>query len=184
MPPTAFLKGKRISLRALSETDADGPYIGWFNDTEVCRGNSHHVFPYTRAAALEYIRSAAQVRTSLILAIVLNDDQHHIGNIALQDIHPLHRTAELSLVIGERDQWGKGLAGEASQLIVAHGFNELNLRRIACGTFGSNVAMQKLALRLGMKEEGRRRAAVFKSGICEDVIEYGLLREEFNESIK
>jgi len=181
---TPFLTGKRLYLRALAESDAGGPYAGWFNDAETCRGNSHHVFPYTREAALEYIRHAAQTRTSLILAIVLSEGDRHIGNIALQDIHPLHRTAELSLIIGERDQWGKGLAHEAAELIVAHGFAALNLQRIGCGTFASNQAMQKLAVRLGMKEEGRRRSAFFKCGVYEDVIEYGLLRREYESLVK
>lgn len=179
---TAFLIGARLYLRALAENDADGSYPGWFNDGEVCQGNSHHVFPYTRAAALEYIRHASQTRDSLILAIVLKDGDRHVGNIALQEIHPVNRTAELSIVIGEREAWGNGYAQEAATLVLAHAFNALNLRRVGCGTFAGNEAMRKLATRLGMKQEGQRRQAVFKSGRYEDVIEFGLLREEFEQS--
>src|SRR6185503_19056119 len=115
-PP--FLSGPRIYLRALHESDADGPYPGWFNDAEVCRGNSHHVFPYTREGALAYIRNAGQTRDALILAVVLREGGRHIGNIALQDIHPLYRSADLSIVIGERDVWGEGYAYEAAALLV------------------------------------------------------------------
>jgi RimJ/RimL family protein N-acetyltransferase len=35
--------------------------------------------------------------------------------------------------------------------------------------------MQKLALKLGMSEEGRRREALWKNGIFADIVEYGLL---------
>ncbi len=181
---TAFLAGPRVYLRALLEGDADGPYPKWFNDAEVCRGNSHHVFPYTREGALAYISHAGQTRDSLILAVILREGHRHIGNIALQGIHPVNRCAELSIVIGERDVWGAGYANEAASLIVAHGFTELNLERIECGTFASNVAMQKLALKLGMKEEGRRRRAIFKNGGYEDVVEFGLLRDEFERTKK
>jgi [ribosomal protein S5]-alanine N-acetyltransferase len=180
----AFLAGPRLYLRALREADADGPYPGWFNDAEVCRGNSHHVFPYTREAALAYIRHAGQTRESLILAVVLREGHRHIGNIALQDIHPVNRSAELSILIGERDVWGAGFAHEAAVLIVAHGFSALNLERIGCGTFSGNAAMQKLAQRLGMKEEGRRRRAAFKDGRYVDVVEFGLLRGEFERTSK
>lgn len=166
------------------EADADGAYPGWLNDAEVCRGNSHHVFPYTREGALAYIRQAAQTRDSLILAVILRDGHRHIGNIALQDIHPLNRSAELAILIGERDVWGSGFAHEAAELIVAHGFTELNLERIECGTFSGNTAMQKLALRLGMKEEGRRRRAAYKNGRYQDVVEFGLLRAEFERTKK
>ena len=178
-PKSAFLIGTRLYLRALAESDADGPYPGWFNDAEVCNGNSHHVFPYPREAALEYIRDAVKTRGALILAIVLREGDCHIGNIALQDIHPVNRSAELSIVIGERDAWGSGFAYEAAALLVAHGFTTLNLQRIGCGTFSENTAMQKLARRLGMQEEGRRRQAVFKDGRYVDVVEFGLLRDEF-----
>jgi RimJ/RimL family protein N-acetyltransferase len=178
----AFLTGPRLYLRALCEADADGPYPTWLNDAEVCRGNLHHVFPYTREGALVYIRHTAQTRDALILAVVLREGNRHIGNIALQAIHSTNRTAELAILIGERDVWGMGFAQEAAALIVEHGFGELNLQRIECGTFSKNAAMQKLALRLGMKEEGRRRNAVFKNGRYHDVVEFGLLRTDFEHS--
>jgi len=64
-------------------------------------------------------------------------------------------------------------------LICDHGFLALNLNRIACGTFEDNVGMCKLAESLGMAEEGRRRQAVYKLGRFVDVIEYGVLRNEY-----
>lgn len=174
-----FLSGARLALRSLVESDADGAYPGWLNDAEVCHGNSHHAFPYTRDAARDYIRHAGQRTDALILAIMLKENHRHIGNIALQDIHPIHRTAELSILLGERDAWGAGYAQEAAELLLAHGFGALNLRRIGCGTLAGNEAMRKLALRLGMKPEGQRRQAVFKAGSYHDVVEFGLLRAEF-----
>ena len=70
-PRDAFLIGQRIYLRALRDEDADGPYAGWFNDEEVCRGNSHHVHPYPREAALAYIRDTHARKDSLVLAIAM-----------------------------------------------------------------------------------------------------------------
>ena len=55
----------------------------------------------------------------------------------------------------------------------------LNLNRIACGTFENNKGMRKLAEYLGMCEEGRRRRAVYKYGRYVDVIEYGVLKDEY-----
>jgi ribosomal-protein-alanine N-acetyltransferase len=39
--------------------------------------------------------------------------------------------------------------------------------------------MKKLAAALGMKEEGRRREAAFKHAKYIDIIEFGVLREEY-----
>ena len=105
----------------------------------------------------------------------------HIGNIALQHIHPVNRAAQFSIVVGEKDSWGQGVGKEAGKLICDHGFQSLNLHRIACGTFENNIAMQRLAEFLGMVKEGVRRKAVYKGGKFLDVIEYGVLRDEYEK---
>ena len=174
-----FLSGKTVNLRGLLLSDLEGPYVSWLNDAEVCRYNSHHVFPYSREQAEDYIKSVYAGKTILALAIVLKESGEHIGNIALQNIHPLARSAEFAILVGAKDQWGKGFAKEAAKLICRHGFNELNLHRIYCGTNAENNGMQKLASYLGMQLEGRSREAQFKDGRFVDVLHYGLLRSEF-----
>jgi len=174
-----FIQGQRIYLRALEAQDAEGNYPVWLNDEEACAGNSHHVFPYVREKAQAYIEKANRASDSLILAMVLQESNQHIGNIALQEINWIYKTAELAVLLGEKEHWGKGYSLEAAKLLMTHGFNALNLNRIYCGTFETNVGMQKLAKSLGMKQEGVRRKAVYKNGNYLDLIEFGLLREEF-----
>lgn len=175
---TAMLTGERIILRPLRESDADGAYPGWLNDPETTAGNSHGVYPYTREQALEYIRMAQAARDVLALAVVVREGGVHIGNVALQGIHPLYRSAELAILLGERASRGRGYGLEAARLLCRHGFDALNLRRIGCGTFADNAAMIHLAEALGMSREGVRRQAAYKAGRYVDVIEFGLLRDE------
>jgi RimJ/RimL family protein N-acetyltransferase len=85
----------------------------------------------------------------------------------------------VSIVLGDKDYWGKGYAKEAMQLLLEHGFFQMNLHRICCGTAADNVTMQNLAISVGMKKEGRRREAAFKTGSYVDIIEYGLLKREY-----
>ena len=176
-PPT-FLLGERTRLRPLSVADIDGPYLSWFNDPEVSRLTSHHVFPYTREQALEWVAALAGRRDALVLAI--ERDGRHVGNISLQEIDPVGRTAELAIVL-DRSVWGEGVGSEAAELIVGHGFKALNLHRISCGTVAANHGMRRLAERLGMSQEGVRRDAVWTDGAHHDVIEYGLLASEWQE---
>jgi RimJ/RimL family protein N-acetyltransferase len=175
----AFLLGERIALRPLTSADVDGPYLDWFNDPEVCRLNSHHVFPYTRAEALAWVDGLAGRRDTLVLAITMREDDRHVGNVSLQGIDAVSRTAELAIVLGDRSVWGQGIGLEAARLLVAHGFGALNLHRIACGTLAANVAMRRLAERLGMREEGVRRDAAWTDGSYHDIVEYGLLAAEW-----
>ena len=174
-----FLEGATINLRPLSLDDLAGGYPNWLNDPEVSAHNSHHVFPYTLAQARGYIESVQNDPQNLVLAIVAKDCDKHIGNIALQRINGIDRNAEYAIVVGDKAYWGKGVAREASRLLFAHGFSALNLHRIYCGTSSTNTAMQKLAISLGMQEEGCRREAHYKNNAYVDVIEYGLLKEDF-----
>ena len=174
-----FLKGKRIFLRPLRLRDAMGPYRHWLNDAEVCRFNSHHVYPYTEADARDYIQAVGKDKTTLALAIETLKGGRHIGNISLQNIHDLWKIAEFAILIGDKRYWGKGYGEEAARLMIAHGFRALGLHRIYAGTFAGNRGMQRLAKRLGMKEEGLRRQAAFKDSVFVDILEYGLLKTEF-----
>lgn len=174
-----FLETPRLALRPLAAADVEGPYLKWLNDAEVCRYNSHHVFPYRREDALAYIEKMAQSTTDLVLAIVLRAESRHIGNIALETIDWVNRTAEFAIVIGEADCWGRGYAQEAAGVLMRHGFVALNLNRIHCGTPADHLPMRKLAEALGMQQEGLRRQALYKEGRYLDVVEYGLLRAEY-----
>ncbi|MFZ1075035.1 MAG: GNAT family protein [Minisyncoccia bacterium] len=174
-----FLDGETIYLRPLSLDDLAADYPAWLNDPEVSAHNSHHTFPYTLGQAKGYVESIQNDPQNLVLAIVAKDTDKHIGNIALQRIHLVDRNAEYAIMLGDKNYWGKGVGREASKLLLAHGFSVLNLHRIYCGTSSNNVAMQKLAIALGMREEGRRREAQFKNGEYVDIIEYGILENEF-----
>lgn len=176
-----FIEGRRIHLRVLQPSDVDGNYINWFNDAEVCRYNSHHVYPYTKSDAQEYIEKVRKAKDVLVLAIVTKGGCH-IGNVSLQKISLVNRSAEFAIIIGEQKFWGKGFAKEASRLLIEHGFKQMNLNRIYCGTSADNVPMQELARSLGMKREGRRRQAMFKSSRYVDIVEFGLLKREFKSA--
>jgi RimJ/RimL family protein N-acetyltransferase len=177
-----FLRGEGLSLRPLRPSDADGPYPGWLNDPVVCEYNSHHVFPYHHELALQYITNARTTRAEIILAIEDDASGCHIGNIALQRINLIDRTAEFSILLGDREFWGKGVGRRAGRPLLRHGFDAVGLNRIGCGTSSDNQAMRRLATRLGMREEGVRRAAIWKNGRFVDIVEYGVLAEEFRAS--
>ena len=175
----AFLETERLILRPLTEADADGPYPGWFNDAVTCAGNSHHVYPYAKQQAVDYIKAVRGDRTCLVLAMVLKATNAHVGNISLQQIHPIHRSAELAIVIGDPSARGNGVGFEACQAIIQHGFDALNLHRVECGTLATNAGMISIAKKLGFEQEGTRKQAVFKSGRYVDVVLFGLLAENF-----
>ncbi len=179
-----FLIGKNIYLRGLSVEDAQGDYPSWLNDELICQYSEHHVYPYTKAQAIEYIEQLPSQKDRIMLAIVDKKSDKHIGNITLLAISSLHRSAEFSILIGNKSFHGKGISKEASLLILEHGFNTMNLHRICCGTMVSNTPMQGLARSLGMVEEGIFRDEVYKDGTYHNTMRFSILKDEFNAQKK
>lgn len=182
--PSYFLQHGGVGLRPLDLQDLSGGYPDWFNDPEVCRYNSHHVFPTTRDSLQQFLLKQREDNTRLVLAVDRLDQQKHIGNLSLQRINHVDRNAEFAILMGDKDSWGHGFAKAASSLICWHGFQALNLHRIYCGTHADNLAMVKLAAHLQMKPEGRYREALFKDGVFVDALRFGVLKSAFVTEFK
>ncbi|RJX19023.1 MAG: N-acetyltransferase [Desulforudis sp.] len=180
---------ERIILRPFTREDAlnpDGNYQRWFHDAQVTKFNSHGLFPYTEAKLGAFL-AGLEADDRLVLAIeakVRPDGQpmnatRHIGNISLQSINWIYRSAEFAVIIGESKYWGQGIGYEAGRLLIKHGFRRLNLNRIWTGTAATNAGMRNLALKLGFKEEGVFRQGMFLDGEYVSIIAYGLLRADW-----
>ncbi len=168
------ISGKRIYLRPLALKDANGNYPNWLNDTEVCRYNSHGGVLYTKEMAIEYIKSIQNNPTCKVFAICDRNSHKHIGNISLQQISHKDKSAEFAILMGEKEFWGKGLALEASKLLIKYGFESLEIKRIYCGTSELNIPMQKLASTLGMKKVGVSKKKLKKINKLFDIFNYSL----------
>lgn len=177
-----FLEGPRIGLRPLRKSDITGNYGNWLNDSVVCQYNGHYRWPYSENKLESYVDIIDGNPSILVLAIEEKETQTHIGNISLQSIDFVSQCAEIAFLIGERTYWRKGVGKEAGGLLIAHGFQELNLRRLYLGTSSRNVGMQRLALSLGFQKEGIRRQAMYKHGEFVDVVEFGLLINEWEDN--
>jgi len=170
-----FLEGELIYLRALHKDDICGGYSLWLNDPIITAFNSHGRYPMTVVKLLDYIDYSQVTQTDLILAVIEKQNYTHIGNISLQNINWVDRSAEIAFLLGDKNFWGMGIMYNAGLLLISHGFKSLNLHRIYCGTSSENKGMQKLAEKLKMKNEGLRKEAIFKQGQYFDVVEYGIL---------
>ena len=173
-----FIIGDTIFLRPLQNSDLEGNYQNWLNDPEIVQFNSHGRFPYNSEKLKKYIELVNNSNEFLVLAIIEKAEGIHIGNISLQAINWIDRSAEIAFLLGEKKFWSKGIMYEAGLLLIKHAFDTLNLHRIYCGTSSQNIGMQKLALKLGMKKEGERINALFKKGTYFSILEYGIVNNK------
>ena len=108
----------------------------------------------------------------------------HIGNTALEDINWTHRAAELGIVIGEKEYWGRGFGSDAIRTLVRFGFEEMNLHRIHLHVYEDNARAIRAYEKCGFQHEGRLRDGVYRHGRYYDLLAMSILSHEFEPSDK
>ena len=78
---------------------------------------------------------------------------------------------------------GRGIAKEASRLILKYGFETLGLNRIYLFTEVENVVAQGLFSRVGFIKEGIIRQDVKRQGIYRDRIIFAITRKDYENSL-
>jgi ribosomal-protein-alanine N-acetyltransferase len=110
-------------------------------------------------------------------AIALRATGELVGAIGLV-INRRFDRAELGYWIG-RPYWSHGYCTEAGHAVLRYGFTELNLNRIHAYHLSRNPASGRVMEKLGMTREGLFRQHAKKWGRYEDIIEYGLVRQDW-----
>jgi RimJ/RimL family protein N-acetyltransferase len=167
------LEGERIRLRLISVSDVDGPYYRWMNDPEVTRYLESRFSKNTRPAMRKFVRDILKNKNILFLAMVLKDGDRHIGNIKLGPINRAHSYADVGILIGEKDCWGKGYATEALGVLSDYAFNRLNLHKLTAGCYAGNVGSAKAFLAAGFVQEGVRKSQYLCEGRYVDALLFG-----------
>lgn len=174
-----ILKTDRLILRPFDLSDA--PDIQRLaGDRAVAATTENIPHPYEDGAAEAWVSrhpEAWEKGTEAHFAVVLRDADALIGAVSLMRIVKDHQ-AELGYWVG-KPYWGTGYCTEASRAVTAFGFDGLGLNRIFARHVGQNPASGCVMKKLGMTREGRQRRHVKKWGRIDDLILYGMLREEW-----
>ncbi|MFC5970429.1 GNAT family N-acetyltransferase [Halomarina salina] len=106
------------------------------------------------------------------------DDTRAIGFVNVEDAS--WRRPELGYgLVGEVH--GEGYGKEAVALAVDYTFRTYEHPAVGAGAFAFNDASRGLLESLGFTEEGRTRRDMFVDGEYRDMVQYSLLREEWEE---
>ena len=171
------LRSERLHLRPLTASDVTDAYIGWLNDPEVTRYLETRHSPQTPASVLAFVEAVNARADEHLFAIVLNAGDRHVGNIKVGPVHPRHRVGDVSLLIGARDVWGRGIAAEAISLLSRYAFTALGAQKLSASLYAANVGSERAFLRAGWRREGLRAAHYDLAGERSDVVELGLTPE-------
>lgn len=119
-------------------------------------------------------------RTNNVRCIICeNETSKQIGSIGLLNIDNINKKCEFYIMIGDEEYQNKGIGRKAIVQILNHGFMNLNLNRVELNVLKENERALNLYLKVGFKQEGIFRNAIYKNGKYSDLIYMGLLKDEF-----
>jgi len=173
-----MLEGKLVRLRALEPEDLERN-LRWMNDGEVRQFLLDARYPISRAEEEKWMEANQGSSFRHVRLAIETREGQHIGNMDLRHTSPEHRRAELGIMIGEKDCWGRGYGTDAIRRLLRFAFEEMNLNRVYLTTDENNSRALACYRKCGFREEGRLRQDRFLEGRYWDTIVMGVLREEF-----
>jgi RimJ/RimL family protein N-acetyltransferase len=174
-----FIEGKTIDLVAGNSKWAN-LVCKWMNDPKV-RHYSRNMWPKTLEEVKKWFEPTPdrQMREFIVFTVYHKHAKRPIGSIGFNHINWVSRNANIFLTIGEPEYWGKGIAGEASNLMINYGFTELNLHKIFAGVFTPNSRSLRAAEKLGFEKEGVLKEEVYVDGQYHDIHKFALFKRDW-----
>ncbi|MGB7581134.1 MAG: GNAT family protein [Sedimentisphaerales bacterium] len=173
------ITGNHLVLRPLDKADLENR-VRWFNDPDVRKT----LILSERFELEKTIRwfEKIQADDSRVELIIETPQKTAVGVIGLAGISRTHRTAEIYLVIGQKEFWGKGVMLEAECLLIDWAFNSLGLEKIWGETRTDNIASVITMKKLGFQIEGTLRCEKIVDDRRIDVLRLGLLKNDFKNT--
>lgn len=173
------IETKRLLLRFFSLLDAER-VRELAGDKAIADTTTNIPHPYEKGMAGEWIsthRIKFESGESVHFAIILKSTQKLIGAIGLIIDKGFNR-GELGYWIG-KEYWNQGYCTEAARAVLEYGFSQLFLHKITSSHFARNPSSGKVMSKIGMGKEGFLKKHVAKGDKYEDLVVYGILRNEW-----
>ncbi len=166
-----------ITLRELAPQDL--PQLNqWRNDPDLLDRLGNNFLYISSAVDEQWYQSYLSNRHQNVrLSLCVGPSETYIGNVNLTNLHPINRTAEFSMMIGDRDYWSQGIGTRVTRAMIFHGFENLNLNRIYLTVLTRNLPAIRVYEKCGFVQEGQLRQALYKNGTYEDLLLMAILRD-------
>ncbi|MEI6359612.1 MAG: GNAT family N-acetyltransferase [Synechococcus sp. ELA619] len=165
-----MLLAPRLRLRPFQPGDITAAYLSWLNDPVVTRFSNQRFRTHTAESSAAYVASFAGTANSFLL-ITQCSDGRPIGTATVYR-SPQHGTADIGLMVGDRQSWGQGYGREAWQAVLEALLQEPGIRKLTGGTARPNQAMVRIMEQSGMELEAVRARQELIEGQPVDLLYY------------
>jgi RimJ/RimL family protein N-acetyltransferase len=174
-----MLMGRRVFLRSFGKDDAKH-LQKWSYDAEL-RKLIGEVEPMSEAETEKFYEELCNDKDRVWFVIVLKENNRVIGEAGLLRMFRPWRTTDMTIIIGEKDEWGKAYRTEAGRLLLDYAINRLGFHRVSIGVVGFNKRALKFWKGLGFKKEGIHRDEYYCDGKYSDFVMMSILEDEYKK---
>ena len=177
--PQPMLRGERVWLRAAEKADfVDDAALISDAETGHFLGLKHPVSAEGGEQFAQKVLSQ-QGTTVFSFAICLLLDDRRIGNVTLRNLDRENGSAEMSIVITDKNHQGQGLGTDALNCLVDFAFGELRLERVYLHVFDYNARARRSYEKAGFRTDATLRHSRFHHGRHHDVHLMSILHEDW-----
>jgi CMP-N-acetylneuraminic acid synthetase/RimJ/RimL family protein N-acetyltransferase len=179
--PNASLQGKMIRLEEFTEKHLHDPnYYTWLQDKEVVEmiGRPDYLTAFPFCIIEDYVMNVKSSSNAYFFALYFKKNARFIGTVKLGSIDWQNRSADVGILIGDKQYWGKGISKDAVLTVSLYAFEKLGMRKLTGGCLSTNIAMRRCFERVGfMKEAVLRKKVPFKGKFVDHIL-YGVFKDE------
>ena len=111
-------------------------------------------------------------------------DGEEVGLVTICKIDMINKRCEWAYYLGSPNVRGKGIGRNVEMNILEYVFDKMGLNKLCCEVFCSNEIVIKIHEKYGSKVEGTRHKHIFKNNEYHDIVEMGILKEEWEQNIQ
>lgn len=171
------LKTDRLDLRQITEADLENIFNGLSHPEVIKYYGVNYSSLDDTWEQLEWYAELERTHTGIWWAITLAETGKFCGAIGYNNLSREHKKAELGFWLLP-EFWGKGYVQEAMEVVLDHGFRNLNLHRIEAFVETENKSSQKALQKQHFQQEGILRDSEIKNGKFISVAVFSKLKSD------
>ena len=177
-----YWQGKLVRLRGVEPSDAEA-FFRWNLDSETGRALEYLWPPTSLAQVRKEIEEVALQKLGGERFTWVIEDRAGlpVGQLTTHTCNQRDGTFSYGFSVAAEHR-RKGYAAEAVLLVVKYYFEELRYQKVTVSIHGDNAGSVALHEKLGFRREGTLRQMFYTRGGYQDMLYYGLTREEWQSS--
>jgi RimJ/RimL family protein N-acetyltransferase len=178
-----FIEGERLELLPFNSENVK-IHARWKNDPKA-RLYARNLFPVSPEDLKKRLEQKQErPKRDISFEIYHKELDKIVGFVEFHNINYINHAADLGVLIGEKELWGKNFGTEAAKLMIKYGFDELNLVKVTASALRPNKGACRVIEKIGMKHELVLKNQTYFDGEYVDELIYCIFREEWEQTNK